>query len=55
VSSVGAFDPMLDEFSCFGAGGVMTRLRILTTIIYVAQAAGIALGLAYAMWLMYPA
>ena len=33
----------------------MTAVRILT-IIYIAQAAaGIALGFAYAVWLMYPA
>jgi hypothetical protein len=46
VHSVGAV-------SCFGAGGVMTKLRILA-IIYVVQAGiGIATGFAYAVWLMY--
>jgi hypothetical protein len=39
--------------SCFGAGGVMTKLRILA-IIYVVQAGiGIAAGVTYAVWLLY--
>ena len=39
--------------SCFGAGGVMTTVRILN-IIYLAQAgAGIAFAIAYAVWRMY--
>jgi hypothetical protein len=37
--------------SRFGAGGVMTTVRILA-IMYVVQAGvGIALGLAYGVWL----
>jgi hypothetical protein len=39
--------------SHFEAGGVMRSIRVLT-IIYLAQAAaGIAVGFAYAVWLMY--
>jgi hypothetical protein len=39
--------------SCFGAGGAMTTVRILTIIYIVQGVAGIAFGVAYAVWRMY--
>jgi hypothetical protein len=42
-----------ESISCFGAGGVMTTLRMLA-IMYVIQAGvGIVTGVAYAVWLLW--
>jgi hypothetical protein len=54
VRSARASGPIPIEFPLRRPSGVTTTIRIFA-IIYVAQAAaGIALGIVYAVWTMYP-